>query len=367
MNKYISICLAAVAMCMTSCNFLDREPLDFGSENSYFKSDADLKISVNNFYEELPLNNSIWGGLYTADIISDNQCSSSAQNLFYKGDKKTVKVNDSEWNFSNLRSINFFINKTEEVIDQVTGDKELARHYLGEGYFFRAYDYFRLLRNFGDVPIVTTVQNSNPSELTDHSVRYPRNEVARFIIQDLDTAVKMLLTKAPESGRVTRDAALALMARVALYEATWEKYHAGTCFVPGNSKWPGKDVWPNFTFKAGSAEAEVNYFLDVAISASKEVADAHPLDKDYPGMFTSTKAFADGDEVLLARYYQSGILTHSCSAYLKNGGGCGVTRAAVNTYLMKNGLPIYADGSGYKGDTLSYYELQDRDGRLTNS
>ena len=58
-----------------------------------------------------------------------------------------------------------------------------------------------------------------------------------------------------------------LHARVALYEATWEKYHRGTAFVPGGSGWPGKDA------QGYDADVEINYFLDEAIAASKFVAD----------------------------------------------------------------------------------------------
>ena len=370
MKNLKTILLAVSAAVMVSCNdFLEREPLDFGNEETYFKTADDLKMFANDLYSALPTNKTLWGGLYTEDVTSDNQCASYAQQLFYKGDKKTVQVASSEWNFSRLRTINYFINKiaANEANGTLDASDASVRHYLGEAHFFRAYDYFRLLRNFGDVPIFTEMLPDDQSELTAHSKRSPRNEVARFIISDLDEAASLLMAEAPESGRICRDAALQLKARVALYEATWERYHAGTCFVPGTSKWPGAKTWPDFQFKAGSAEAEIDYFLDQAIEASKLVADARQLDADYESMFNSTTAFGNGDEVILARYYQKGVLSHSCSAFLKNGGGCNVTRALVNSYLMKNGLPIYDDNSGYQGDRVSYYEFQNRDPRLTGS
>lgn len=370
MKKLKYVFLAVSAMLLTSCNdFLNREPLDFGNENTYFKTAEDLKMFANDLYAALPKNNTLWGGTYTADITSDNQCASYAQQLFYKGDKKTVQVASSEWNFSNLRTINYFINKIAANVDEgiLDGNDAEVKHYLGEAYFFRAYDYFRLLRNFGDVPIFTEMLPDDQSELTSRSKRNPRNEVARFIISDLDEATSLLMQNAPESGRICRDAALQLKARVALYEGTWERYHAGTCFVPGNSKWPGASTWPDFKFEARSAEAEVEYFLDQAIDASKKVADARQLDTNYEGMFNNTGIFANDDEVILARYYQKGVLSHSCSAFLKNGGGCNVTRALVNSFLMTNGLPIYAENSGYQGDRVSYYEFQNRDPRLTES
>lgn len=365
--KYIFI--SAIALLTLSCSdFLEREPIDFGNENTYFQNAEQLKYFVNDLYGILPKNNDIWGGLYTEDIVSDNQCSSSAQNLFYKGDKKTVQVGQSGWNFSRIRSLNFFINKVNGKIEsgEFSESDPLIGHYLGEAHFLRAYDYYRLLRSYGDVPVFTDVLPDDQAVLSAKSQRTPRNEVARFILQELDKAAALLLAEEPEIGRITRDAANALKSRVALYEATWERYHAGTCFVPGNDKWPGASVWPDFAFASGSAEEEVNFFLDQAIAASKAVADARPiLNEDYQAMFNST-AF-EGHEVILARYYLKGIISHSCSAFLRSGGGCNLTRAAVNTFLMENGLPIYADQSGYRGDTISYYEFMGRDPRLTES
>ena len=362
----IGYCLMVIVL--ASCDdFLQREPLSYGSEASYFKTAYDYQLSVNAFYEYLPKNNTLWGGLYTADIKSDNQAGSGYQSIFLAdGNYKTVAQGSSSWYFSRLRAINFFLKKADETIAGISDDKAMADHYVGEAYWFRAYEHFRLLSTFGDVPILTQMLSDDQAVLAAASKRYPRNEVARFIIDDLEKAAELMQAKAPVSGRLCKTTAYALIARVALFEATWEKYHAGTCFVPGNNKWPGASSWPEFQFQAGSAEAEVNFFLDKAIEYAAKVADERSLDSDFVGMFTNWETqFGDNDEVILARYYQNGVAAHSCSAFLKNGGGCGVTRAAVNTFLMQNGLPIYAAGSGYHGDQTTYEELQDRDLRLS--
>ena len=368
MKKNIGIVLLLLTGMLASCDdFLQREPLSYGSEASYFKTAYDYQLSVNAFYEMLPKNNTLWGGLYTQDIKSDNQAGNGYQAIFLSdGNYKTVAQGASGWYFSNLRAINFFLKKAEETIGGISDDKALANHYIGEGYWFRAYDHFRLLRTFGDAPILTGLLSDDQAVLAAASKRHPRNEVARFIIEDLEKAAELMLPKAPASGRLCKTAAYALISRVALFEATWEKYHAGTCFVPGNSKWVGAKSWPDFKFASGSAENEVNFFLDKVIEYAAKVADERSLDNDYVGMFTNWETqFADDDEVILARYYKNGVAAHSCSAFLKNGGGCGVTRAAVNTFLMKNGLPIYVEGSGYQGDQTTYEELLGRDERLT--
>lgn len=372
MKKYIFIGIAALTL--TSCNdFLDKEPLDFGSEEAYYRTENDLRIAANAFYTILPQNNSsqhagssMNNGLYTDDIESDNQFGTGAQNLLYQGNKFMPDANSSQWNFDNLRGINFFIQKADENYDIITGSQTYIDHYIGEAYFFRAFEHFKLLRKYGDIPIVKHMVTDDNADLLESTKRWPRNEAARFIISDLDKAADMMMEAAPETGRVTKGAALALKSRVALFEATWEKYHAGTCFVPGNDKWPGKAYWPNFTWEAGSAEAEINWFLDQAIDASEKAVALHPLSDDYLGMFNSIDV-SGFTEVILARYYNQSNLNHNCSRYLKSGGGCGVTHQAVYTYLMKNGLPVYASNSGYHGDETTYLELLDRDPRLAGN
>lgn len=370
MKRYFILGLALLGLNFSSCDFLDREPLDFGNESAYFKNPDDLKIFVNDYYSLFPKMEALWGGVYTVDNSSDNQIGTGANNLFYKGEKKTVNTNSSEWKFKNLRGINYFIGMTESRIESgvITGPEELINHYLGEGYFFRAYEYFRLLRNYGDVPKIEEMLSDDTDFLAAASKRAPRNEIARFILSDLDKAIELMMDKAPESGRLCKDAAYVMKARAALYEATWEKYHAGTTFVPGNAKWVGAATYPDFKFVAGSAEAEYNFFFDQAIAAADVVAQKRGLDEDYIGMFNRLDVFSDNDEVILARYYVTGILSHSCSNYLgKTGGGTGFTRSLVNTFLMKNGLPIYDENSGYLGDRVLSAEMLNRDARLTES
>ena len=65
-----------------------------------------------------------------------------------------------------------------------------------------------------------------------------------------------------------------IKSRVALYEATFEKYHQGTGRVPGDETWPGKSVHPNFSL---DVTAEINFFLDQCMDAASQVADAITL------------------------------------------------------------------------------------------
>ena len=71
-------------------------------------------------------------------------------------------------------------------------------------------------------------------------------------------------------------------------------------------------------------------------------------------------------EVLLWRAYDptQGI-NHNANHYInQNGGNSGLTRGLVDNFLMANGLPIYASGSGYAGDDSIRLVKLERDNRL---
>lgn len=354
---------------LSSCSFLDREPLDFGNETVYFDKTSDLANYTNGFYKLLPNVSTYAGGVFTDDNNSDNQTRKNPNNLFYKGDKLTPNLWESQWKFKDIRELNYFINliKTKKSKNEIVGTEEDINHYIGEAYFFKAWDYFRLLSTIGDVPILNTVLTEDEQELKIRSKREPRNEVARAIIAWCDSAAINMKDKAPQLGRISKDAAYLLKARVALYEATWEKYHAKTALVPGNPKWPGSEMYPNFKFKSGSADEEVKYFFDQAIAAADIVASKRTLYTDYIKLFNDTKGdVVAHEEVIAARYFTSST-GHSITHYLfRTAYGTGYTRSLVESFLTTEGLPIYADNN-YKGDEIMYNMLENRDKRLTSS
>ena len=375
MKKRNFIYLAFIVVGMSSCeDFLQREPLDFGNDQAYFGNVADMTNYDNTFYKLFPsMTAGAWGGIYADDNNSDNQVGTSANVLFYKGDKYTPLINDSQWKFSDIRNLNYFINRMNIKIKEgsISGSPEQINHYLGEAYFFKAYDYYRLLVNIGDAPILDNVLSENYNDLILASKRSPRNEVARYILTLLDKSIELMLSTPPQQGRLCKDAALLMKARVALFEATWEKYHQGTAFVPGNDKWPGHSTYPDFKFAGGSIQSEYNYFFDQAIEASQIVASKRTLYDSYIDLFNDTKgtvvASTSSSEVILARYYLIGVNAHSATHYLKRtGAGSGYTRSLVESFLTTNGLPIYADAT-YKGDKVMYEMLQNRDMRLVKS
>ncbi|MBV5282962.1 MAG: RagB/SusD family nutrient uptake outer membrane protein [Paludibacter sp.] len=318
--------------------------------------------------------------LYYDDIATDNATTRGSNNRFVPG-LWTVGATGGDWNFKNIYAMNFYLNTVVPRFKAggVTGNSTNIKHYIGEGYFLRAMDYFYRLRKYGDFPIIKEVLPDNQTILAEASKRSPRNEVARFILADLDSAI-LYMNDAPPGGKVrlTKKAALLVKSRVALFEASWEKYHAGTANVPNGTGWPGAamDYNKNYQFPAGSAENEINYFLDQAISASALVADAVDLVPNngvirtastqavnqYYDMFATTNPNSYS-EVLMYRAYDITYQTHSYNHYAYWGGGKGYTRQYADNFLMANGLPIYAPASGYAGDNYIQDTKVNRDGR----
>lgn len=373
-KRYRTLFFLALLGIMNSCeNYLDNEPEDFLSEESYFNKPADLELFVNKFYTSFTVNGNYGrNSLYAVDNNSDNQVGPAVNNNLVKGYKLVPSAAGrgvKDWNFANIRECNYFIKTIEDRIENGVLDSENqdVKHFKGENYFFRAWFYFNKLQSYGDFPIITEVLSDDTGVLIEASKRSPRNKVARFILQDLEKAIS-LLDNNRSKNRISKPVAYLLASRVALFEGTWLKYHQGTARVPGGPDWKGGYLHPNFAYESGSIEEETNFFLDKAMYFSQHVGGNHSLASDYQNMFVTSNLEAT-DEVLLYKSYGIGAVTgHGASHYLqRTGAGCGFTRSLVESFLMKNGLPIYASASGYKGDVLLRDVVSNRDSRLQQS
>jgi hypothetical protein len=379
-NKIYAVLVFLGLTGITGCNeFLDREPLSEVTPSYYLKTEADLAAYTVARYS-FPTHEG-WGpGTYGADNHTDNQASSGHATRWTPGEwrvPQSYRRDLDPWNSDNIRHLNYFLQTAvpDWKSGTITGNPVNITHYIGEGYFLRAYEYFNKVQRFGDFPIVKNTLPDEPKTLTEATKRRPRNEVARFIISDLDSAIQLLST-APPGGknRVSRHAALLFKSRVALHEATWLTYHKGTAHVPGGPGWPGAGKVENFSI---NIDAEIDFFLTQAMEAAAQVADAVPLvsnikDNGYNSssnpyfMMFSDKNLNGYSEVLLWRQYDPALgINHNVSHYInRNGANTGYTRGFVDNFLMSNGLPIYAAGSGYKGDDYINTVKEDRDNRL---
>jgi hypothetical protein len=94
---------------------------------------------------------------------------------------------------------------------------------LGQVYFFRAWQYYMLVRTYGGVPIIDHVQITDVSQASNLAVpRATTKECIDFICDDLELAAEMLPASwgAADFGRITKGAALALAGRARLLYAS---------------------------------------------------------------------------------------------------------------------------------------------------
>ena len=370
---------ALAVFALASCDkFLDQEPLSQVSPEKYLLSPSQLKAYIDGYYTtgDYSGDGSIPSALgsggqspYHDDDATDNN---QGTNNRYIKDSWTVPQTGGLWSFTRIYALNYFIQNVQPRFDDGTLSGTEAAQYLGEGYFLRALEYYYRLRKLGDFPIVTETLADDMDVLTEASKRAPRHQVARFILADLDKAISLMNNNVAKT-RISKNAALLLKSRVALFEGTWEKYHAGTPFVPGTSGWPG-------AAKGGSVSydnaAEVSFFLTEAMNAAAQIADALSLTENnkeinHVGMTKSNPyydMFASHDptgmkEVIMARLYKTDLTMHWFNHYCYHGGQTGYTEQFEKAFLMENGLPWYAPDSGYQGDDLINDTKVNRDWR----
>lgn len=108
----------------------------------------------------------------------------------------------------------------DAVVSKVGMSAELRNRSLGEVYFLRAYYYFDLVTNFGDVPVVLKPLKTF-NEAYEVAIRVPKEQVWAQISADLALAKNALpaakYSNAAEKWRVSKGAVIALQAKVALF------------------------------------------------------------------------------------------------------------------------------------------------------
>ena len=392
--KYIgfSLLLGATALGTSSCNdLLDLEPINQITPESYYGSADQLASYLNNIYAGYltnPYTNMYHASSYNSGM---GQSDGNTDIMTVGGSGSTSYFATDYWEvptgkqlqgyFGNIRTLNYFLDKalTGKEAGTITGDAALVNNYIGEAYFLRAVTYFNMMCRYGDMPIVDKVLVDNEEEILAYSMRAPRNEVARFILADLDKAIANLADRSRFNGqRINKQVAYLFKSRVALFEATFEKYHKGSGRVPGDSNWPGAAMSYN-SGKTFNIDGEINFFLDEAMKAAMAVADGAVLTENtgviepavgvkygwnpYFEMY-SQPSLKDVPEVLMWREYsQAQGITHDSPYRILQGSSEGFTRTFTESFLMKDGLPIYAS-SDYQGDVSMDKVKAGRDERL---
>lgn len=253
MNTYIKYLTVISLLLLAGCEkYLDKAPIGILTEEQIASDPtvATITESVTNAY--VPLANTLnlfgdwdWSGglVLRNDFIIEDIASGDAN-------KKWSPDGDQAWmdevaafnftsengafngvwtyNYEGISRTNLAIVQLEDdaVIQQIGMSEPLRSQLLGEVYFLRAFYYFSLAVNFGDVPLLLKPL-ANFNEAYEVARRTPVAEVWSQINADLGLAVGLLpnskYTTENERWRASRGAAIALQAKSALYREQWQE------------------------------------------------------------------------------------------------------------------------------------------------
>ena len=252
----IALSFVAAALGLTSCeDFLTKTPETTLSPDTYFSSKAELDLWANKIYNDiLPTADEL------AELNADDNGSTSSLSAIQRGTRTPSSKSWSASTWKPLRNINYMLENNK------CSDASVKAMYDGVGYFFRAWFYFDKVRQYGDIPWYDHVIGS--SDVDDlNKPRDPRGYVMLQVMKDLDKAYELLPARWPSDAvyHVSKDAALALKSRAALFEGTFRKYHAGTPYVPQDSQ----------TFDDVTISSE--YFLRQAADAASKMIGTRKL------------------------------------------------------------------------------------------
>jgi hypothetical protein len=315
MKKILFLSIIWTATVLTGCDdLLDVKPQTDLTDDNFWKSEADLKGACNRLYEQLS-----FGG---HDTRADDQFGKNANST--SAGSWTVDAESGDWTDPYKRI--FTANNIIEKAANAPIAENVRNKYLGEAYFFRAYNYFDLVCKYGDVPLILkTFKSTGDPDLK--MGRTPREEVMQQCYSDLEFAVANLPTRADLQGatdefarrRATRSAALGLIVRIGLHEGTMQKYHN-----LGN-------------------EAQWKAHLQKSITAYASLkAEGHALYSDYQALFFD-ESNSTNREALFAKAYGpnggsgSGYTNHSYSG--DSEGSYAIARSMIDMYLYADGLP----------------------------
>lgn len=364
-----------------ACNddFMQQDPQQNLSQGTSLKNESELTIYLNNLYgryiegfqsawaysTSLPIDLS-GSHLLGWDFFSDNLVKRG--NVSSRLDNSFITPNEGatvNWTWSDLRSVNYFLQNYTNALPSVGNDLSKLEKYKGEALFFKSMDYYMKLLLFGDVPWFTKDLNIDSEELL--AKRDSRTLVVDSLMWCINEAFRTLddISGKPH-GRINKDMAAFLKARIALFEGSYRTYHTEL-----------------------ELQSSARPLLEACVEACEYLINTNRYelysagDAPYWKLFTlkQNPAVDNNKEAILARTYDGEKVGHATQRYWDQNNNVssrpagGATRSLVDEYLCIDGHPIYTGGTegnyvtnpNFKGYDGLWSELENRDPRLTQT
>ena len=170
-NIYKSIfCVIALSLVMSACeSFLEENPLDEKTTGQFWRTESDAQTGVNALYfGGVPYLHNIdvdggwtpkatmWGGVMSGLFIDKRKDrtftnASEGANFNIESFDATSQKMWTEF-YIGISRANFVIANIPTMTDVLSPDK--ISNYVAQGKFFRAYAYYYLVKEYGDVPYI---------------------------------------------------------------------------------------------------------------------------------------------------------------------------------------------------------------------
>lgn len=334
MKKLTYILFSIALLALASCNgYLDRTSKTQMNDENFWTSESNLRLFVNKAYPTYFVGyNSGWSTAYIPGVrgeISDDATKTGTQsNLLVsvpgdnwyraEGTYWLQRTGAGPWNFGWIRKWNLLINRLDMMKDKSVLGDEAYNHWMGVARFLRAYEYYRFVMSFGDVPYYDYVPDAEDFD-SQYKERDPRSMVMTKVMEDIDYAIENVRTD-DGSNYINKYVVAAYGSRFMLHEATWYNYHGyGT-------------------------PALAKQFLEKAISYAEVVMNSgnYAFDTDFRTLFGSFTQ--QGTETILYRQYLAGQTTHCVASYanLDENQAHGANLTVLKAWLCNDGKPYTA-------------------------
>ena len=355
MKAIYKICAIALATtALVGCDdFIDdnRYPLDQQTSNpTYWNNASNVTNQCNTFYNQyIGYGNSGSLGWFYAKTLSDDQ----AGNSFANWANVNVPSSSSNWSapFTEIRRANYIITN---VANSTLSEND-KNNFMAIARLNRAWQYFQLVRMYGDVQWIETVVDPSNAEET-YGSRDDRDMVMDKVLEDLNFACQYMQKGSKTSW--SKDMANAMKADICLWEGTFCKYR--TAAENG---------------KAADA-TRAQKFLAECVTACENVMNAgYTLSDDYQAIYNSV-SLSSNPEIIFFKEYKKDLFYHSLIAYTCSSTQIsGMTKDAFDAYLFKDGKPLALTSEDKSDvgevDASGNYSiaklLEVRDGRLAKT
>lgn len=318
MKKSVLYALAASVMVLASCDdMLDKTPRsEFSNTPAFWSNSNSVESYSNTLYENYSgYGQGGSGGWFYFKSLSDDQADPNFENWTFT----TIPNTSSYWSsaFTEIRRCNYII----EGMAMSSLDDAVKKNYEAIARLNRAWQYFNLVRQYGDVQWYDKVI-LDPNDEAVNQPRTDRDLVIDNVVADLDYAINNLTTT--KAGNAwSKHMALAMKSDVCLFEGSYCKYRTQA----DNGK------------AADPARAE-KYFKLCVEASEQLMAAGYSLTKNYGEVYNSVD-LSKNSEVIFWRNYHKDVLGHSTVDYTTGSTAQkGITKDAVDAFLFRDGKPL---------------------------